>query len=218
MKAFVIAIQELQSSIRSANKCIMSASEYDVEVELFDAITPNNDPYKMLIDKGISEKNFEEVWSRTDRCISAFLSHHTLWERCAEDNEPFLIFEHDAIVEGNIPTDILDYENKAMLISFGSPSYGKFNTPPKFGLNKLISKQYLPGAHSYMINPKAAKIMIEQAKTDAGPTDVYLNNNRFDFLHEYYPYPVVVKDTFTTIQRKEGCMAKHAYNERYEII
>jgi len=220
MKSYVITIQEMSHSIRSANKCIMSASDYDIEVEMFEAVTPNHNPVKMLKDKGIGDTNFNEVYSRTDRCISAFLSHHSLWEKCVEDNEPYLIFEHDAIVETIIPQTILDFETEPKLISFGAPSYGKFNTPQSLGLNTLMSKQYLPGAHSYMLNPQAAKKLIESAKTDAGPTDVFLNNARFNFLYEWYPYPVIAKDTFTTIQRKEGCLAKHSYGDgtKYGII
>jgi hypothetical protein len=40
----------------------------------------------------------------------------------------------------------------------------------------------------------------------------------FPWLEEYYPWPVEVKDSFTTIQKTEGCLAKHGYNETYEII
>ena len=53
--------------------------------------------------------------------------------------------------------------------------------------------------------------------TRGAPTDVFLNIETFPFLEEYYPWPVEVRETFTTIQRKEGCLAKHMYNENYII-
>ena len=42
--------------------------------------------------------------------------------------------------------------------------------------------------------------------------------NTFRWLEEFYPWPVESKDSFTTIQKTEGCLAKHGYGEAYEII
>ena len=83
---------------------------------------------------------------------------------------------------------------------------------------KLISKQYLPGAHAYGITPKGARAIIEQTIFNAGPTDVFLNNRLFTWLEEYYPWPVKCNDEFTTIQNETGCLAKHNYGKQYAII
>ena len=64
---------------------------------------------------------------------------------------------------------------------------------------------------------EVAKILIDQAKTDAGPTDTFLHLDRFKFLQEYYPWPAEARDNFTTIQNVNGCLAKHNYNENYEV-
>ena len=45
-----------------------------------------------------------------------------------------------------------------------------------------------------------------------------LNKNNFPWLQECYPWPVEADDSFTTIQKTEGCLAKHNYGESYEII
>ena len=50
------------------------------------------------------------------------------------------------------------------------------------------------------------------------PTDVYLNTQFFPWLQEYYPWIAEAKDHFTTIQKEKGCLAKHNYNENYEIL
>ena len=71
------------------------------------------------------------------------------------------------------------------------------------------------GAHAYGVKP-GAKLLIDQAKIDAGHTDTFLHLDRFDFLQEYYP-PAEARDNFTTIQNINGCLAKHNYNEDYEI-
>ena len=214
MKFRVITIEGFEPSEKVAERCIRSAEVGGIEVKKHRATIPDDNPLEILKRKGIPSKGFQEVWSRTDRCMSAFLSHHSLWEKCVEENVPYCIFEHDAFVADHIPTTIT-YKG---LLSLGHPSYGKFKTPKTFGVNPLTSKKYLPGAHAYMIKPAAAKALIERARIDAGPTDVFLHIDRFPWIEEYYPWPVVVKESFTTIQRVEGTKAKHIDHKEYKIL
>jgi hypothetical protein len=69
-----------------------------------------------------------------------------------------------------------------------------------------------------MLKPDGAKLLVNQAKIMARPTDVYINIQTFPWIQEYYPWPVEARDSFTTIQKEEGCLAKHSYGETYEII
>jgi GR25 family glycosyltransferase involved in LPS biosynthesis len=133
---------------------------------------------------------------------------------CYEQQEEFTIFEHDAILVNHIPRHIPYKE----IISIGKPSYGRHINLKSFGVNPLTSKRYFPGAHAYRLRPTGAKKLIDQAKVAALPTDVYLDLDTFPNLQEYYPWPVEAKDTFTTIQKRQGCYAKHNYNETYKII
>lgn len=103
-------------------------------------------------------------------------------------------------------------------ISLGKPSYGKFVTPQFLGVNPLTSKPYFPGAHAYRVAPKGAELLMAQAQLYARPTDVFLNRDVMSWLQEYYPWPVECRDSFTTIQKTEGCLAKHNYNNDYKII
>jgi len=219
IKAYVITIMDNKRSFQVAKRCVKHAAYYDIDVKLFEATTPKDKPIKMLKALNIEPAGFTEVYSRPDRCMSAFLSHHRLWEKCAEENnEPYIIFEHDAIMTGQLGIMPRIHWDAPVLVSIGAPSYGKFNVPSKLGLNKLMSKQYLPGAHAYIINPQAAQALIDRAKIDASPTDVFIHNDRFNFLHELYPYIAEAKDNFTTIQKEQGCLAKHGYGESYDII
>ena len=129
-----------------------------------------------------------------------------------ESGEEVTIFEHDAVIMENIPS--IEHNG---CISFGKPSYGKLNNPPSLGKNRLTSKPYFPGAHAYRVKPNAAKIMVETGITRGAPTDIFLNLQTFPWLEEYYPWPVEVKENFSTIQRQYGCLAKHMYNENYII-
>ena len=103
-------------------------------------------------------------------------------------------------------------------MNIGAPSYGNAQTPNILGVNPLTSKPYFPGAHGYMITPAGAKMLISKAKTNAAPTDVFMSLSNFPTLQEYYPWAVEARDSFTTIQKQAGCLAKHSYGETYDII
>lgn len=213
MKAYVITIQDHEQSMQAARRCIQSAKKFNIDVNMFPGYTPESDPEKIAHRKGIPTEKFKEIYSRYDRCLAAFLSHHQLWESCIDSNEDFLILEHDAVFVNSIPAII-----KNPIVSLGKPSYGKYNTPRILGEGPLVSKRYFPGAHAYYITPAGALDLVNKAKKHAGPTDIFINLDIFPYLHEVYPWPVEAKDNFTTIQNKNGCIAKHNYGEKYEIL
>ena len=213
MKAYVIYIDKYPESKESALKCVESGSKFGVDVELHLGYDADKHPLEVAEEIGIPTGNFIEKFSRHENCVAAFLSHHSLWMKAIKDNEEVLVLEHDAIFIDKVPR--VPYKG---LLSLGAPSYGKFITPPNIGVNKLVSKQYLPGAHAYMVKPSAAKVLVDQARGYACPTDLFLRNDLFDFVEEYYPWPVLARDNFTTIQREAGCSAKHRYGESYQIL
>jgi hypothetical protein len=213
MKGYVITIFDNEKSEQAAKRCIKSAAKHGLEVVMEPAITPEDSPMKIASNEEIPIDGFEEIYSRFDRCLSAFLSHYFLWKNCLEKNEPQIIFEHDAVVFDKIPDNL-----KNPIVNLGKPSYGKFRTPQTLGETPLVSKRYLPGAHAYYITPAGALDLINMAKKKAGPTDIFINLDYFPYINEYYPWPVDAKDNFTTIQNKNGCVAKHNYGETYEIL
>lgn len=213
MKAFVITIKDNPKSVEVAKRCIKSGSVNGLSIEMFDAITPNDEPLELLERKGIAPNSFDEKYSRNLNCISAFLSHYSLWEKCVEDNQTYVIFEHDAVMIDRIPSTTFRYA-----MNIGAPSYGKFVQPRHLGVGPLTTKKYFPGAHAYMVTPAGAKLLVENAPMYARPTDVYLNLQTFPWLQEWYPFVAEARDTFTTIQVEEGCLAKHNWKEGYEII
>jgi len=213
MSAYVITIIDNEKSVKAAERCIHSAQNHKIKVSMEAAITPKDNPQKIALEESIPTKLFEEKYSRFDRCLSAFLSHYMLWKKCLEKNTSQIIFEHDAVVVNNIP-EILNHP----IVSLGKPSYGKYKTPNTLGEGPLVSKKYFPGAHAYYITPAGALDLINVAKEKAAPTDIFINIDNFPYLQEIYPWPVEAKDTFTTIQNETGCLAKHNYGEKYEII
>jgi GR25 family glycosyltransferase involved in LPS biosynthesis len=216
MKNFVITIMKNQQSYDAAQRCIRSAAKFNIEVNTFSAVTPSDNPGRLLASNKIPVEGFVSNYSRLENVTSCFLSHWSLWRRCMQGDEPFLILEHDAIFTDPVPTVPFD-----KLLSIGAPSYGKFKTPKTLGVNPLTSKTYLPGAHAYILKPEGAAKLVEQARINASPTDVFLNLQNFPWLQEYYPWCVEVQDSFTTVQAKPGCLAKHNYQknpDNYEIV
>jgi len=211
MKAFVITIKDHEKSEQVADRCIQSAKKFGVDVVKFDAITPRDDIQGICDSELIPIKRFEGAYSRLENSLSAFLSHYSLWKMCVRHDEPFIIFEHDAVITTHIPTTLPKYVG-----NIGKPSYGRFNTP-SFGWGQLTSKPYFPGAHAYIVTPEGARRLIAAAPIHAMTTDIYLSKQRFDWLEEYYPWAAEAQDTFTTIQNLTGCLAKHNYDDDYNI-
>jgi len=215
MKAFVITIYGNERSVQASNRCIKTASMYDIEVEQHKACTPADKPEEFLKSRGIDPDNFDEVYSRHQNCMAAFSSHFSLWEKCAVGDEEFLILEHDAYFVNGIPENL----NYLHVMTVGKPSYGNFQTPSMIGVNPLTHKRYFGGAHAYLVKPSGAWLLIETAQRGyAKPTDVFLHTDNFPWLQEYYPWPVEARDNFSTIQNLNGCMAKHQFNrETYRL-
>lgn len=213
MKSYVITITDLDRSLEVANRCIASAKNFGLDVEIFKAITPKDNVYKIAQDKGINLSGFDERYSRKENAIACFLSHHSLWSLSVETNEDILILEHDAVFISEF-----DFNTKFRgILSLGKPSYGRYSTPQR-GVSPLTSKSYLPGAHAYIVKPNAASSLINMSKVLSKPTDVFIDRRTFSFIDEFYPWPVEVRDTFTTVQKTSGCVAKHSYKEGFEII
>ena len=213
MRMFVITIMENERSVQVADRCVKSGQVFGYKIEKHPAYSPQNCNVNQELDNlNYDRSGFIEKYSRPENCIAGFLSHHSLWMKCLELNEPIVIFEHDAVVTNDIPNLVL-----FDILNLGKPSYGKFNTPTFIGYGSLVSKPYFPGAHAYRITPKGAADLINEAQFSAGPTDIYIHSSKFT-LGEYYPWVAEAKDSFTTIQRKEGCYAKHNYGETYEIL
>jgi GR25 family glycosyltransferase involved in LPS biosynthesis len=212
-QAYVITIMDNEKSTKAAERCIESTNKFGIECHKWPATTPKDDIYHLYNKEDIIDDRFDETYSRIENCMSAFYSHYSLWKKCVELGHEITIFEHDAVVVDRIP----DFINFKGCINLGKPSYGKFKTPKKMGVNILTSKVYFPGAHAYRITVSGAKALIKHAKDHAEPTDVFLRLENFPWLEEYYPWPVECKDSFSTIQHTKGCLAKHNYNGDYII-
>jgi GR25 family glycosyltransferase involved in LPS biosynthesis len=226
LKGYVITITALKESVDISNRLIESGKKFGFpDIEIFDAITPKDKPKELFKQETLNPSEFlSNTYSRLQPLMCCFLSHYFLWKKCIELNEPIAIFEHDAVFIRKFDSKEIQnhLDTKHGVISIGAPSFGNFKTPSKNGIVKLMSKQYMPGAHALIVHPIAASKLIKYAQTySPEPTDVFLHNKRFDFLYEQYPYPVEVQESFSTVQIEKGCRAKFAYRinkDNYRII
>ena len=223
MKIYVITMMNNHKSVQASKRCRESAEKFGYKVDIFPAITPDDDPNKMFEKENLPIDKFkvDSRFSKTEPCMCCFLSHREIWKESVKTKQKILILEHDAVFKEKLPQEIYFHG----LVNFGKPSFGRYNIPSEGvilqrGIFSLFSKSggYLPGAHAYMISPVGAEKLLKHAEKYPAPTDLFLNNKDFPWLQEYYPWPIEADDKFTTIQKVEGCIAKHNYNEDYKIL
>ena len=208
-ECYVITIDTNSESINVANRCINSGNKFGLDIKIFNAFTPRHNPLKILESKNFNIKKIKKpgYHSYESAVAGCFLSHLTLWEKCIEINKTIIILEHDAIIINEIPFNILDGTGFDKVINLGKPAHGKFDTPEFTGAGLMVSSHRFKGTHAYAIKPAGALKLINQGDRDhhgkirASPADIYLNTKTFPFLEELYPWPVITKLEFSTIQK-----------------
>lgn len=204
MKAVVITVLSIPESVAAAQRCIASAATFGLEVEMFPAFIPADDPMAEFERRGWPTVKFtRNHYSRPMPCMSAFISHGRVWERCFTSGEEMVCLEHDAVMVRKLPDCRL-----ALCANLGKPSFGRWKQPT-CGVGPLVSKAHFPGAHAYFLHPGGAGELLRVAKQAAEPTDVFLSRKRFLWLKEAFPYSFECHEDFSTIQNPAGCQAKH---------
>lgn len=225
---YIITLVNNNLSLTSALRCkdsilqrtSLDPDPLDPDPGLWAAFGPNNCNVDiMFCDWELDSKHFIDNWSRRANAMACFLSHCNLWRKCRDLNEPVIILEHDAVMVTELPCK--DYMNKYDIYNLGKPSYGRFNTitskdRPYEG--KLFSTSgYLKGAHAYYVTPVGAQKLLDKAKQNAKPVDLFISDKDFN-IGESIPWAFEAHDSFSTIQKKRGCIYKHKYNDEFKII
>jgi GR25 family glycosyltransferase involved in LPS biosynthesis len=135
---------------RVVNDCIASLEKYNWKYERFDAI----DGQKITkadwdqIDIRLSEQG---KMSRRPGAQGCWLSHYALWNRCVVTDQPIVIMEHDAVVNGTWPENL---NIDSQVVKLYSSAECKVN--PAYG-------RWSKGAHAYTLTPTQAQRLIQYA-------------------------------------------------------
>jgi GR25 family glycosyltransferase involved in LPS biosynthesis len=193
MKAYAIVINGNQVSQNGYKNLVKSSFDVnnDFQITRFDAVTSSNVVNLMV------ELDVKWSWPHTGseldqktgikkvgyggkdplRRKACGMSHYVLWKRCVEDDEPILVFEHDAIFIEKLDVKNL-LESKYQIIGLNNP-YGATRLPNKFDevvkrskeeileapqIDKPQIAQGIAGNSAYIIKPTGAQKLLDLVK------------------------------------------------------
>lgn len=216
MKGYIVTLFNIPQSVEVSNRCLESAKRFNIDAIQFPAVYRDSALHELSAE-GLNAAVFDQQYSNPASVLGNFVTQYRIWCTIIDSGEPGIVFEHDAVVVDEIP----DLTEKGNIINLGKPSYGKYHTKPEPGVYPMFSKTggYIPGAHGYYVTPRGAQELVHKAKQNgASPCDIFLNKKNFPRIKELYPWVIEAHDSFTTIQRKKGCIAKHNYSEQFTIL
>ena len=169
MKAFIIYLKEVQSTIDSALECKRTAREYGLDAWLMEGFTPSR------ADQFIKEQNlkpylpgpklFQIKWQKGG-VRGCMISHYHVWKKCIELDQPIVVLEHDSRVVSETYT--ADFEDVLHLDAHRfeqDPDRDKDPVVQDF-VNVRKGENQLMGTYGYVIKPHAAERLIKGAHED----------------------------------------------------
>ena len=207
MKAIVIYIENHKGSILQAKQCIKSCKKFGYDVYTLKGCTPNDMKvdfdYPEIEDARIKifkKENYKKYLAKK-ACIA---NQYRIWLHAIKLNEPILSLEHDAIAikEWDNP----EYDEMLVLNMKSAMSRTIFNSTraPEsaysqegirdisesgskliYNRNNKYTGSYLPpGLASYVINPQAAKKLIDSLSVDGWEQgDYFVNTSKINIKY-----------------------------------
>lgn len=206
MKAVVIRLKDDNTSINAANQLIMSNSKVknEFDIVLRDAVEPKQCKGIMASERITWKYPWEhegQMWdiatglmltpyktANPNKRIACFLSHYMIWKSCAQDDQPYLVFEHDAEFTRKLDLDLFN-NSKYGIIALNDPRGATKKSQLYYDLVKeqedLVVKvpkiddlkhpQGLPGNSAYYIHPASARYLLQLVKrVGAWPNDAIM--------------------------------------------
>jgi hypothetical protein len=216
MKGYVITVCDIGDSVAAAERCIESGRQYGVDVCKFEAADPSSFQAEME-SNGLFPGEFKTTFADYRCVVACFVSHFLVWRQILMSAQPGIVLEHDAVFVAQLPL----LEGKGDIVNLGKPSYGRFKRKWRRGVYPFFSKKsmHIGGSHAYCVTPSGAEVLMASARAvGAMPSDLFISVERFPMLTEVYPWPVIARDDFTTIQLEAGCRPKHGHSDKYRIL
>lgn len=172
MKYKIIRLKDVDLSKKLADDCIKAGKDFGYKIEEFDAINGLNFVHHFDKFNLRPAKKFKKFRAGVFGC---FLSHYYLWLECIQNNEPYLILEHDGFFIKPLPVDVCERFQDILKLDTENPySKGYNNAIVEQENNELeiseiyhndqiseIAGYYSIGAYAYIIKPHAAKKLVD---------------------------------------------------------
>ena len=158
-KAYIIRIDGNEVSETMARRCAESCDAVAMPWDYFSAVDG--------VSGNLVFKDFPDILklirvtnkTLTVAEVACFLSHFLLWVKCAEQDEPIVILEHDAIMVR--PYTVHPFFNVISYLGCIEQANGwqpQFPLPPHGQLNENF--RFILRAHAYAIDPMVAKNLV----------------------------------------------------------
>ncbi|MFM2480521.1 glycosyltransferase family 25 protein [Celerinatantimonas sp. YJH-8] len=194
MKVFVI---NLPASTERAHRMSTMLTKADIKFEFIKAISPA-DEYFLYSDRRNEQKTKKQFgYKLEDTEIACFASHHLLWEKCLELNEPILIMEDNCELMANFSDHFQKLDQltrKYQYIKLAVPR-GRQQAKRKIiekiddSLSVVRLERRVGSTTAYAISPLAAKKFIAHAQQFIEPVDDYMAKPYKHGVFTYCLYP-----------------------------
>lgn len=191
MKSYIIRLKNNDFSCKIAEECIQAALRFNLNIDFFDAV--NGEEASIIFENDKIFKYPKSLKKETLGVKGCAASHYLLWKQCAKDNVPYLILEHDAYMIRPLPENIEEKIIDVCKLDSNSPydesyddevSENRGDQIVDYDLSWGYKKKsapyggYFKGAWSYIIQPHAAKKILEQIKLNGWvPADKQFGKN-----------------------------------------
>lgn len=188
MKNFIICLSKISASLETATNLKTQLEKFGAEAELFEG-TYGNDATVIMDSEGrtIHPRGIKGIIDSNGRWAEkisspgikgCFLSHYRLWQKCAELDEPIVIWEDDIVLSRKFLS--IDWKD-VLVVALGhpnkSPRYMPLLELPEGEPQALdYRNSSMPGCCGYAIKPNAAKKLIETYEKTFLPADNAINS------------------------------------------
>jgi glycosyl transferase family 25 len=203
MKSFIIHLSRIPASLETATNLKKQLELYGMQAELFEG-TYGNDAVKMMEDEGrlVHPFGFKGPSSNSDDNVPSiptgkvaspgvrgcFYSHYSLWKKCAELNEPIIIWEDDIVLtRPYIPVEW----SEVLVVALGHPAKSRkymhfLESPAGPAQAEKYFQSSMPGCCGYAMKPEAARKLLQVYSNTYLPADNAINQHHVKIeIHNY---------------------------------
>lgn len=184
MKAFVITLSNIQSSLESGTQVIKDLKSFGVDANLFEGTYGNDAEIQFQKENRMLHPSL--VDSPNNRKISSpgvkgcFDSHYRLWKHCLNTQESIMIFEDDVVLRRSfVPIEFTDILVLSINYDWKLLNCLKTYLEDDHDITEVVKydTRVMPGASGYVITPNAAKKLLAAYNNTFMPADWAINKD-----------------------------------------